>query len=150
MGRELKEGRGRALGEELQVGRDLPVSPEEVVALRQAVGWPTAGNYERILAEDLFHISARLRGRLVGFAQVVGSPHGDLLLHDVCVHPDLQRKGVGTRLVETVLRVCSTLSPQGLNVLFEEKNLPFFRRFGFRILHGGYMDSPTLAKISEE
>jgi GNAT superfamily N-acetyltransferase len=134
---------------ELQVGRDLPVSPEEIIALRRSVGWPTGGDYERILREDVFHISARLQGRLVGFAQVVGSPHGDLLLQDVCVHPDLQRKGVGTRLVDMALQVCGTLSPQGLNVLFEERNLPFFRRFGFRILHGGYMDGPTLAERFE-
>jgi GNAT superfamily N-acetyltransferase len=128
------------------VGRGLPVSTGELLALRRSVGWPTDGDYERILREDVFHVSARLHGRLVGFAQVVGSPHGDLLLQDVCVHPDLQRRGLGTLLVEAALEGCAALGPQGVNVLFEERNLPFFRRFGFRILHGGYLDGPTLAK----
>gem|GEM_PF-585776 len=129
---------------EIVFGIDLPVSPEELASLRRSVGWPVEGDYERLLDENVFSVSARLDGRLVGFLQVVGSPHGDLLIHDVCVHPQVQRRGVGTRLMEIALDACQRWNPRGVNVLFEEKNRPFFERFGFRIMLGGYMDSMTL------
>ena len=58
----------------------------------------------------------------------------------MCVHPEAQRKGVGTRLVEMALKACRELNPLGINVLFEVENRPFFERFGFRIMNGGYMD----------
>jgi ribosomal protein S18 acetylase RimI-like enzyme len=111
--------------ERMVMGKDLPVSSEELVALRHAVGWPAKGNYVQIIQEYLFHISARWNGRLVGFLPVVGSPHGDLLIHSLCVHPDVQGQGVGTRLMEIALGA-------------------FFEKFGFRVMHGGYMDSEFL------
>jgi N-acetylglutamate synthase-like GNAT family acetyltransferase len=134
------------------LGKDLPVSPEEWVALRHAVGWPAKGNYIQIMREYLFHISARWNGKLVGFLPVVGSPHGDLLIHSLCIHPDFQGQGVGTRLMECALEACRDLNPQGVNVLFETKDCSFFEKFGFRVMQGGYMDSESLqaSKVSSK
>jgi GNAT superfamily N-acetyltransferase len=136
----LKGRKDRILMERIVIGKNLPVNAEELVSLRRSVGWSVKGDYERILKEDLFHITARLDGQLVGFLPVAGSPHGDLLIYNMCVHPDAQRKGVGTRLVEMALQASRELDPLGINVLFEVENRPFFERFGFRIIHGGYMN----------
>ena len=138
----------RATLKQMVLGKDLPVSSEELVALRHAVDWPAKGNYVQIMREYLFHISARQHGRLVGFLPVVGSPHGDLLIHSLCVHPDVQGQGVGTRLMEFALEVCRDLNPQGVNVLFGEKDRSFFEKFGFRVMQGGYMDSESLNALN--
>jgi len=134
--------------ERMVMGKDLPVSSEELVALRRAVGWPAKGNYVQIIQEYLFYISARWKGRLVGFLPVIGSPHGDLLIHSLCVHPDVQGQGVGTRLMEIALEACHDLNPQGVNVLFGENDRPFFEKFGFRVMYGGYMDSESLKVVN--
>ena len=144
MGGIVSRRKDRATMERMVMGKDLPVSSEELVALRHAVGWPAKGNYVQIIQEYLFHISARWNGRLVGFLPVVGSPHGDLLIHSLCVHPDGQGQGVGTRLMEIALEACRDLNPQGVNVLFGENDRPFFEKFGFRVMSGGYMDSESL------
>ncbi len=128
------------------IGRDLPVTPEEIEALRLSVGWAVRGDYQRILKEGLLTVSARMERELVGYLQVVGSPSGDVLIHDVCVRPDVQRQGVGTRMMEVALAACKEMAPQGVNVLFEEENLPFFQRFGFRIMRGGYLDRASLQR----
>jgi GNAT superfamily N-acetyltransferase len=125
--------------------KDAPLTPEELEELRLTVGWPPLGVYDQILAEGLFYLSARLDGALVGFLHVTGSPHGDVLIHDFCVRPDLQGKGVGYRLMERALDVCRQMKPQGINILFEERNRPFFEQFGFKIMCGGYMNAPMLA-----
>ncbi len=133
----------------IAIGKNLPVSPEELVVLRHAVGWPAKGDYEQILKEYTFYLSARLNGRLVGFLPVVGSPRGDLLIHSMCVHPRFQNRGVGKRLMKKALEACRKLNPQGVNVLFEENNRPFFERFGFRIMHGGYLDGRSFKKTKQ-
>ena len=146
MERDLKPRQDHSSLERIALGKNLPVRSEEWVDLRRAVGWPSHGDYAQILGETLFHISARLDGQLVGFLPVVGSPHGDLLIHSLCVHPDVQRKGIGTRLMEEALEACRNLNPQGINVLFEGNNRAFFERFGFRIMYGGYLNFPPLKK----
>jgi N-acetylglutamate synthase-like GNAT family acetyltransferase len=142
-------GKGRR-SRKIAFGKDLPVSPEELVALRQAVGWPAKGDYRQILEDYTFYISARLNGRLVGFLPVVGSSRGDLLIHSMCVHPDLQKRGIGKRLMQEALEACRQLNPQGVNVLFEESNRAFFERFGFRVMCGGYLDARSLKKTKRD
>ena len=132
---------------EIEFGRDCPLNFEAILELRSSVGWPTGDNYGKIIQEGIFHVSAWLNGRLIGFVNVVGSPRGDHLIQDLCVHPDHQGKGVGERLVRMALEYSSEFHPQGVNVLFEEKNRAFFERFGFRMIGGGYMDAPTPATI---
>ena len=46
--------------------------------------------------------------------------------------------------MEIALEACRDLNPQGVNVLFGENDRPFFEKFGFRVMHGGYMDSEFL------
>jgi GNAT superfamily N-acetyltransferase len=148
LGEIVNRQKDRATLERMVMGKNLPVSSEELVALRHAVGWPAKGNYVQITQEYFFHISARWNGRLVGFLPVVGSPHGDLLIHSLCVHPDVQGQGVGTRLMEIALEACHHLNPQGVNVLFGENDRPFFKKFGFRVMYGGYMDSESLKVVN--
>jgi ribosomal protein S18 acetylase RimI-like enzyme len=134
----------RTILDRLVIKKDLEVTIAELEALRRSVDWPIRGDYGQVLREDLFCIGARLDGRLIGFVHIAGSPNSELLIHSLCVHPDYQHQGVGSRLIETALTACRNIDPQGVNVLFEEKNRPFFERFGFRIMLGGYMDRPTL------
>ena len=131
--------------DEILIERDLPIDEKDLVELRRAVGWPAEGDYHCIVKENVFHIGARSEGRLVGFVQVVGSPNGDLLIHDFCVHPDFQGRGVGRKLMETTIEICRNMAPQGVNVLFEERNRKFFESLGFKVMYGGYMDNPTLS-----
>lgn len=140
----MRQETAKVIQNRIQYEKDAVIKPEEIDDLRLTVGWPPLGIYQQILDEGLFHISARLDGQLVGFVHVTGSPHGDLLIHDFCIRPDVQGKGVGTCLMEMALEACRALRPQGVNVLFEEKNRAFFEQFGFRILYGGYMNARAL------
>jgi ribosomal protein S18 acetylase RimI-like enzyme len=144
MGEELRARKELRRLEGVTFEKDGQLEIDELMELRRQVGWPVKGDYREVLEESVFYICARSKGRLVGFVQVVGSPHGDLLIHDLCVHPAHQGQGIGSRLVELALKGCAGLSPKGVNVLFEEKDIQFFRRLGFRILYGGYIDGATL------
>jgi len=47
-------------------------------------------------------------------------------------------------MMEIALEACKEMGPQGVNVLFERENLGVFRRFGFRIMCGGYLNGSSL------
>jgi GNAT superfamily N-acetyltransferase len=125
---------------ELKFEPNGKVSPEEIAQLRESVGWETKGDYGKILENSHFYVVTRDGDKLVGFVNLAGGVAGDCLIYDLCVHPDYQRKGIATRMIHEVIEYCKGNSINGLNVLFEEKNRPFFQRLGFRMMQGGYLD----------
>jgi ribosomal protein S18 acetylase RimI-like enzyme len=116
------------------------VTHEEIVQLREAVGWDTKGDYEKILRNSLFHVLVRDGEDLVGFVNVAGGKAGDCLIYDLCVHPEYQRNGLASKMVRAVIDHCRKLDIQGINVVFEEKNRDLFEQLGFRMMGAGYID----------
>ena len=112
---------------------DTPVSPAELADLRQAVGW---NRMERDLADprlrNAFHLCALADGRLIGYAAVVSNGVTDAYIQDVMVHPDCQRQGVGTQLMERVLLRLKAEGVYMVSVLYGEAELqPVYEKFGF-------------------
>ena len=73
-------------------------------------------------------IVAEVEGTVVGYASVSGK-----VLSNLYVLPDLQRRGVGSKLLKAVLRQV----PNGLEVWVFEANIDarrFYERHGFRTL----------------
>lgn len=79
---------------------------------------------------------AEARGLPVGFAvatQIGENAH----LHELSVHPDHQRKGIGRRLTEAVCSWASTAGFRSISLstyLDVPWNAPFYRSLGFRTL----------------
>ena len=112
---------------------DATVSPADIADLRQAVGW---NRMERDLSDPRLTTTLQLcafdEKRLIGYAQVISNHVTDAYIQDVMVHPDYQRQGIGTQLMEKLL---SRLEEDGIymvNVIYGEDALrPFYERFGF-------------------
>lgn len=58
---------------------------------------------ERLGRHSLFWVTARWRGRLVGFVNIIGDGGAHAVLLDTCVHPDVQGQGVGRSLVSAAV-----------------------------------------------
>ena len=74
------------------------ITPEEMQALEESVGWGAHRTLERnrmALTGSLFVASARCKGQLVGLVRLVGD--GAYILHvaGLTVHSDFQKKGIG-------------------------------------------------------
>ena len=112
---------------------DATVSPADIADLRQAVGW---NRMERDLSDPRLTTTLQLcafeENRLIGYAQVISNQVTDAYIQDVMVHPDYQRQGIGTQLMEKLL---SRLEEDGIymvSVIYGEEVLrPFYERFGF-------------------
>lgn len=110
----------------------------ELKLLFRAV-WSQEGDasYEPVLARSLTFVAAYDGDRLVGFVNVAwdGGVHAFLL--DTTVHPEAQRRGVGTELVMRAAEEAGRLGCSWLYVDFEPHLESFYRGCGFQPTQAG-------------
>jgi ribosomal protein S18 acetylase RimI-like enzyme len=114
----------------------LQISPaleDEQLNALFAAAWPghRPGPWEPILSRSLAYVGAFRRGALVGFVNVAwdGGIHAFLL--DTTVHPQLQRRGIGSRLVLAAAAAARERGMAWLHVDFEPHLEGFYRACGF-------------------
>ncbi len=124
-----------ALPAELRIEPRLPTWPE-MEALIRAVGWARGNTPEapRVLKAAIFGAVAVVEGQTVGCAFLTSDHAGFYYVRDVMVHPDWQRRGIGTALMRAVVEHLRTLGDEEAQVgLFTGPHLhPFYAQFGFR------------------
>ncbi len=85
-------------------------------------------------AKDLVWVAVDDRDNPVGFAVVIVM--GDLIhLHELSVDPEHGRKGLGTRLIETIIQFAKSSGFTGVTLsTFRDIpwNAPFYKKLGFR------------------
>ncbi|KAG8068009.1 hypothetical protein GUJ93_ZPchr0005g16059 [Zizania palustris] len=69
--------------------------------------------------------------RLVGFGRAVSDVGLTASVHDVVVHPSLQRRGIGQKIVERITRVLHNRGIFDISALCTETERPFFEACGF-------------------
>lgn len=111
---------------------ELP-SAEEYVALRAAAGMGprTVDAARRGLPNTIFGTTVRHEGEIVGMGRVVGDGGSCYQLVDVAVHPDHQRQGLGTRIVERLVDYLHENAPSSAYVSLMADVDGFYERFGF-------------------
>jgi len=104
--------------------------------------WPHEddASYEPVLARSLTYVAAYEGDWLVGFVNVAwdGGVHAFLL--DTTVHPDMQRRGVGTELVTRAAQEARRLGCNWLHVDFDGHLENFYRECGFHATKAGLID----------
>lgn len=130
--------------------RDGPPSVDDFVRLREAAGMaprPRVG-VERGLENSVYAVHAvetagsgsdnAVDGRAgadpdgtVGMARVVGDGGSIYHVCDMAVHPDHQRRGLGTELMDAVMAFLETDAPRGAYVNLMADVDGFYERFGF-------------------
>lgn len=93
--------------------------------------------------------------RLAGFA-VLWNVCGELQINDVAVHPELRRRGIGSRLIGEALRWAEGQGATSATLEVRKKNLPaigLYRRLGFTqdgVRRGYYEDGEDALLMSRE
>lgn len=110
---------------------------EDFNALRGIVGWT-------LLSERQFGCTQRNAvficvaydgDNAVGMTRAVGDGGYNLLVTDVVVHPDYQRRGIGTELFSRLMAFVKETTSEGettmLNLMSAKGKEPFYEKFGF-------------------
>jgi GNAT superfamily N-acetyltransferase/uncharacterized glyoxalase superfamily protein PhnB len=126
---------GREPASSVEIVERLP-NLDEYLALFQAVGWANLTRpetAEQAIAGARFGVVAMDAGRVIGTGLILGDGVSFAYLKDIMVHPDWQGRGVGTRVVQTLLdHIRQTRQSRMLVTLFTGAGLAsFYERFGF-------------------
>ena len=108
---------------------------EEIINLYQSVGWT---NYlertdilEEAFANSLCVLGAYDDDNLVGIIRVVGDGKTIVFVQDIIVLPEYQRKGIGTKLLNTIAEKYNDVYQIELLTDNTEKTKTFYRSVGF-------------------
>jgi GNAT superfamily N-acetyltransferase len=105
---------------------------DEVLTLRRTIGWsqPPREVLEAALSKSLATVSRRHEdGTLIGYCRAVGDGALYVVLVDVMVRPDHQRRGLGAAMVTELL---STVSPHAPIILIADPGVQsFYENLGF-------------------
>ncbi len=110
-------------------------SPGEYRALRVTAGLSarTGEAAARGLPNSLYAVCIRAHGELVGMGRIVGDGGCNFEIVDIAVHPQHQRQGLGTRIMESLMSYLREHAPPSAYVsLIADEGAPeLYRRFGF-------------------
>lgn len=121
---------------EYLVTEDYP-SVEDYLGLRQAVDWsnPTNEIAAGGLRGSLFCVCIRHADKLVGFGRVIGDGCFTFYIQDVIVHPDHQRKGLGTAVMQNIMSYIRAVGGENacVGLMSAGDRAGFYEQFGFSI-----------------
>lgn len=107
-----------------------------VEALYESVGWTSylrrPGLLREAYAASLKILAAHDGGRLAGVVRAVGDGVSILYIQDVIVHPAYQRRGIGARLLQEMLKCYPDVNQVVLLTDDTEGKRRFYEAAGFR------------------
>ena len=108
------------------------VSANDLSDLREAVGWNRLEKeYSDPRMTSYYHIAVYEENRMIGYIDSVSNGVTDAYIQDLTVHPAYQGKGVGTELMNKMIKYLKEQGIYMISVVFEKALRPFYERFGF-------------------
>ncbi|MBQ4363125.1 MAG: GNAT family N-acetyltransferase [Oscillospiraceae bacterium] len=108
------------------------VSAEELSDLREAVGWNRLEKeYSDPRMTSYYHIAVYDENKMIGYIDSVSNGVTDAYIQDLTVHPAYQGKGIGTELMDMMIKYLKEQKIYMISVVFEKALEPFYKRFGF-------------------
>lgn len=126
----------------MEYKENTSVSAKQIADLRESVGWNGMEDcYKNELMTSYFHVACFDNDKLIGYIDTVSNGVTDAYIQDLMVHPDYQGKEIGTELMNKTIEHLKENKIYMISVVFEERLLPFYKRFGFFIMLCGQMQT---------
>ena len=108
----------------------------EILPLYASVGWTAYTNRPNVLRKgfenSLLCLAAYEGDRMIGLVRAVGDGQTVVLIQDILVHPAYQRQGVGTRLMDALLKRFPHVRQIQLLTDDTPKTVSFYESLGFK------------------
>jgi GNAT superfamily N-acetyltransferase len=122
--------------DEFQIVERVP-TVEEYLALREAVGWGRLGEEmaARGLAHALFTVCVLHDDEVVGCGRVIGDGGLYFYLQDIIVLPAFQAKGLGKRVMQSIMGYLEAHALPGafVGLMAASGASSFYTQFGFAV-----------------
>ena len=108
----------------------------EILPLYASVGWTAYTDRPDVLRKgfenSLLCLAAYEGDRMIGLVRAVGDGQTVVLIQDILVHPAYQRQGVGTRLMDALLKRFPHVRQIQLLTDDTPKTVSFYESLGFK------------------
>lgn len=115
------------------------INLEELEKLCDAVGWVRRPIKKvkfaldnSFLAVSIFHTKNSSK-RLIGFARVTSDGSFNATIWDVVIHPDFQGNGLGTLLMNEIIKELRTYDISTITLFADPEVLQFYKHIGFTV-----------------
>lgn len=117
------------------------LTKKELLPLYESVGWSNytidSAQLERAIKQSYCVLSAWDHQYLVGLIRVISDGETILYIQDILVHPDYQKKGIGSHLMESILEKFTAIRQKTLLTDNTEKTRAFYEKLGFKACENG-------------
>ena len=122
----------------MEIRKYAHYNENEILELYSSVGWTAYTDHpdslRRGFENTLMILGAYMENELLGILRAVGDGETIIFIQDILVHPDYQRRGIGTALLMEALSRYSHVRQIQLATDNTEKTKAFYRSCGFREL----------------
>lgn len=107
-------------------------------ALHRTTGWNAKGLYTydqlyQAISNSWYSASIYDDMTLIGYGRIISDGIYQTFICDVMVHPDYQRKGVGTMVMEVLLEHCQKENIKWIQLSCAKGKQPFYQKLGFKV-----------------
>lgn len=117
----------------------LPLLLPICVKASAGTEWKTAIRTQRITS--YFHIAVYDGNLLIGFIDCISNAVTDAYIQDLIVHPDYQKKGIGTQLMNRMISHLRKQNVYMISVIYDAQLSSFYQRFGFTQMLSGQLQT---------
>ena len=113
-------------------------SCDEFLEMLESVGWKTysKSQIEKALKNTMYMVKVSLDEKLAGIGRVVGDYSIVCMLTDICVKPEFQRLGIGSKIVLELKKLIEENVANGDKIQIEltptAGNETFYQKAGFK------------------
>jgi len=114
-----------------------PGEIKQIMALYREAGWwddLDNENYEmirRIVSGSHCFLTARDENEIVGMGRAISDRVNDAYIQDVIVSPLLRHQGIGTKIVEEIVRCLYGDNMRWIGLIAQNHTHAFYRKIGF-------------------
>ena len=120
--------------------KEQPPTAKALCELRASVGWtnPDLPIVQQSITSSLFWASMFQDNQLVACGRIIGDRAMYFYIQDVIVHPQFQRLGLGTQIMQSINRFITESCPAGSTVglLAAKGKESFYLKHGFSVRDG--------------
>ena len=119
--------------------RENSLNYEDYCALRKSVDWLLFADVQmqRAVDNSLYTITAVEDDRTVGMGRMIGDGMY-FLIADIVVCPEFQKRGIGTNIINMLLKYVEDNTPAGgcssIQLIAEKGKEPFYEKLGFKLI----------------
>lgn len=119
----------------IELSRTIPTK-EAYLDLHDTTGWNAKKMYtvEQLysaISNSWQSVSVYHEQKLIGFGRIISDGIYQSFICDVMVHPDYQQQGIGTKIIQTLVKECRKAGLNVVQLFCAKGKQDFYKKLGF-------------------